>query len=447
MKETKFAELKNNINTPNKNVWHIIIGGTIGNLAEWYNFLLYGYLASVISQLFFPAQNKLMALSLTFTVFALSFLIRPFGGILFGWIGDTYGRQRALIISLIMMAIPTLLIGCLPTYNSIGIISPILLCIFRICQGLSAGGEHTGSAIYIAEYAPATRRAFWVSTVPASAALGILISSTISLLIISGFSQEHLLKWGWRVAYFAGTLLCIISIIIRIKMPETPYFQKIRQRKLTERTPIAKLIKDPDTIKSLLIVMGLASSWGIFYQILFIWMPTYLTQLQHMSNSLTLQINSIYILCFACLIICVGYFANYMKYKFILILSCIAMILLAYPLFIMLASGYLWQVHIAMAIFTIIFSLYIPTAFVIMIESFPTQIRYTGVSLGFNIGLAIFGGTCPLVVTWLIKITENNLSPAFYMMLAATLALLTAYYINLHCFFSLPSDNRRSDSF
>src|SRR5665213_3032574 len=112
----------------NKKIWHIIIGGAIGNLTEWYDFLLYGYLASVIAQLFFPLQNKLMSLTLTFTVFALSFFVRPFGGILFGWIGDTYGRQRALIISLIMMAVPTFLIGCLPTYKSIGIASPILLC-------------------------------------------------------------------------------------------------------------------------------------------------------------------------------------------------------------------------------------------------------------------------------------------------------------------------------
>lgn len=137
--------------TTNKKIWHIIIGGTIGNFTEWYNFLLYGYLAATISQLFFPSHHQLI---LAFTVFALSFLVRPFGGILFGWIGDTYGRQRALIISLIMMAVPTFLIGCLPTYDNIGIVSPILLCVLRLCQGLSAGGEHTGSAIYIAEYAP-----------------------------------------------------------------------------------------------------------------------------------------------------------------------------------------------------------------------------------------------------------------------------------------------------
>ncbi len=414
----------------NKNIWHIIIGGTIGNLTEWYNFLLYGYLASIISQLFFPTQNTLLSLTLAFTVFAISFFVRPFGGILFGWIGDTYGRQRALVISLIMMAVPTFLIGCLPTYQTIGIASPLLLCVFRICQGLSAGGEHTGSAVYVAEYAPPTRRALWVSTVPTSAALGVLISSTTALLLVNSFSPEQLLSWGWRVGYWIGTLLCLISIFLRISLPETPNFQKIQHKKLNKRFPISTLIKNPTTRKNLLIVFCLASSWGVFYQVLFIWMPTYLTHIQHFNRNIGLQVNSWCILLFACLIIGVGFFADYIKRKYILFFSCIAMIVLAYPLFTLLSSGNLLKVYIAMGIFTVIFSLYLPTAFVCMVEAFNTEIRYTGLSFGFNVGLAIFGGTCPLIMTWLIEVTGNNSAPAFYMIAAAIVALLTTWHIH-----------------
>ena len=245
----------------NKKMWHIIIGGTIGNLTEWYNFLLYGYLASVISQEFFPSSNELLSLTLTYTIFALSFLVRPIGGILFGWIGDTYGRQRALVISLIMIAIPTFLIGCLPTYHTIGIASPILLCLFRILQGLSAGGEHTGSAVYLAEHAPANKRTLWVSTVPTSAALGILFSSAVSLLLVSAFSSEELLAWGWRVGYWFGTLLCIVSIALRIGLPETPDFLKTHPNKdkSHQRYPLSALITDKNTRKNLLVVFGLAS--------------------------------------------------------------------------------------------------------------------------------------------------------------------------------------------
>lgn len=410
-------------------VLHIIIGGAIGNLNEWYNFLLYGYLAPVISQLFFPTQNKLISLTLTFTVFALSFFVRPLGGILFGWIGDTYGRQRALVLSIIMMTIPTLLIGCLPTYKHIGLWSPILLCVFRICQGLSAGGEHTGSAVYLAEYAPPGRCSFWVSMVPSTVALGLLASSATALILVNSFTPERLLSWGWRMGYAIGVLLCIISLTLRITMPETPIFQKIQKTSLVKRNVLSMLTKQSDARRSLWIVISLASTWGVIYQILFIWMPTYLIQVQHVSNSITLQMNSVYLLIFAGLILLMGYIADFIARKRMLVISCIATIVMAYPLFIMLSSGSLWQAYVAMAVFTLIFSAYVASSFVSMALLFHTQVRYTGLSFGFNMGLAIFGGTCPLIATWLIEITHNPTFPAFYVILAAASALLTTRYI------------------
>lgn len=412
-----------------KKIGMIIIGGTIGNLTEWYNFLLYGYLASVISELFFPSQNKLLSLTLAFTIFALSFFVRPFGGILLGWIGDTYGRQRALILSLVMMGIPTFLISCLPTYDQIGVWSPILLCIFRICQGLSAGGEHTGSAVYLAEYAPPAKRSLWISIVPSSAALGILFSSTVALFIVNIFTPEQLIAWGWRTGYWLGTLLCLISILFRVALPETPIFQKIQKEKGQKRYSISVLIKDLAARKKLLILIALASAQGIFYQMLFIWMPTYLTHFQHLDHHLALQINSLFIFCLACLTVCVGYFADRIQRKSLLSLSCILMLFLAYPLFSMLSANDLWQIYIAMGIFTLIFSIYLPIAFAIMVELFEPKIRYTGFSFGFNLGIAIFGGTCPLIATWLIELTKNTSAPAFYMMLASVFALFTSTYV------------------
>lgn len=408
----------------NKKIWHIVIGGTVGNITEWYNFLLYSYLATVISKEFFPLENELLSLTLTFTLFALSFIVRPIGGILFGWIGDTYGRQRALLISLCMMAIPTFIIGCLPTFKSIGILSPILLCVCRILQGLSAGGEHTGSAIYMAEHAPESRRALWITTVPTSAALGILFSSAMSLLIVSSFSSEQLLAWGWRVGFWIGTLFCLGSIFLRVGLPETPAFLKSHEKKAHKRYPISALLNNKAMLKNLFIAMVLAGSWGIFYQILFIWMPTYLNHFLHLSKSLSLQINSAYLLLFACLVLGVGYLADRLNLKMLLTSACMAMLIAAYPLFLLLSSGHLLHICIALTIFTLIFSVYLPTAFICMIDLFSVDIRYTALSLGFNTGLAIFGGTCPLVVTWLIEITGKNTAPATYMILAAVFALL-----------------------
>lgn len=404
---------------------HIIIGGTIGNITEWYNFLLYAYLASVISPLFFPSQNELLSLTVTFTVFALSFFVRPLGGLFFGWIGDTYGRQRALIVSLVMMGIPTLLIGCLPTFDSIGVTSSILLCVFRIFQGLSAGGEHSGSAIYVAEHASASRKTLWVSTVPASAAFGVLSSSLGSLLIVHSFTHAQLLAWGWRVGYWVGTLLCLISILLRIHLPETQDFEIAKKAVNEKRLPLTAVFKNPEVLKKLLIVFSLAGVWGIVYQTLFIWMPTYLTDIQHLSQANALQVNSVSILLFGCLVLLAGYCADYTGAKLLLVISSLAMLIFAYPLFAMLSYPSLWKVYMAMALFALIFSFYVSSAFIIMVESFAVSIRYRALSFGFNAGLAIFGGTCPLIATFLIALTQNHNAPAFYLMLAALTALLT----------------------
>ena len=409
-----------------KKTAHIILGGAIGNLAIWYNFLLYGYLAFVISPLFFPTQNKCLSLMLTFTVFSLSFFARPFGGILFGWIGDHYGRQRALFFSLILMAIPTFFIGCLPTYHHIGIASPTLLCIFRTLQGLSAGGEDTGAAIYLAEHAPTKRRTLWVSTVPATAAIGILISSAAALWIVNHFTHTQLFSWGWRVGFWSGALLCLVSLSLRLKLPETPYFQKIQIEAGTNRFPVLFLIKDPQALRGCLLVFCLASAWGVLYQILFIWMPTYLMHAQQVSNTTALQINTFFMLCFTGLILVFGYIADYISRRLLLTLTCSTLLIFAYPLFILLASGSLWQIYFAMGVLTLLFSIFIPAAFVCMLEAFKTQARYTGLSLGFNLGLAIFGGTSPLILTGLIHLTHNMLSPALYFMLFVAVGLFSA---------------------
>lgn len=412
----------------NKKIWQIILGGTIGNLSEWYNFLLYGYLATVISDEFFPAKSPLVSITLTFTVFAISFLARPVGGIIFGWIGDTYGRQRSLFISLFMMLIPTVLIGCLPTYKTIGIASPILLCVFRVFQGLSAGGQHTGSAVYIAEHAPPRRRTLWVTTIPTSAALGVLFSSALSFIIVSIFTPEQLVAWGWRVGYLIGTILCIISIVLRIGLPETPDFEQTHESKAHPK-PVLSFFSDPAMLKKLLLTLILSGSWGVFYQILFIWMPTYLNRFQHWNNDVTLRINSIYLFIFAFLILAGGYLADRINRNILLVISSMAMLILAHPLFNMLSSGDIHKIQIAMFIFTIIFGLFLPVAFISMLEMFDTQCRYTGFSLGFNTGLAIFGGTCPLVSTWLIEVTGNVTAPAFYLMIAAASSLVISFMI------------------
>lgn len=410
----------------NQSVLRIIVGGTIGNVTEWYNFMLYGFLAPVISNLFFPTNNKLLSLSFTFTLFAVSFLVRPIGGMLFGWIGDVYGRQRALLASLMLMSVPTFLIGCLPTYATLGVISPILLCVLRVCQGLSAGGEHTGSAVYVAEYAPQSRRSFWVSSVPVSAAIGLLFSNIVSLIIVNSFTEQELLSYGWRSGYWVGTLLCIISLYLRYYLPESPFYEKLERQHKVDRAPVSTLFTDKVTRKNFFLVFLLASCYGVFYQIIFIWMPTFLAEFSHRSSHFALQVNAVFMLLFVCLMLTAGWVADRISRKKIVVLSGAALFLGAYPAFTMLSSGATLPILVAMSWLTLSFSFSFPTAFVMMLESFQTRVRYTGLSLSYNLGLALFGGTCPLLVTWLIHLTGNTVAPAFYMMLCALLTMVLA---------------------
>lgn len=410
----------------NQSILRIIVGGTIGNVTEWYNFMLYGFLAPVISNLFFPTHNKILSLTFTFTLFAVSFLVRPLGGILFGWIGDVYGRQRALLASLLLMSVPTLLIGCLPTYATAGVISPILLCLLRVCQGLSAGGEHTGSAVYVAEYAPANQRSLWVSSSPVSAAIGLLFSNIVSLIIVNSFTEQELLSYGWRSGYWFGTLLCLLSLYLRYYLPESPFYEKLERQHKIDRAPISTLFTDRVTRKNFFLVFMLASCYGVFYQIIFIWMPTYLTEFSHRTSHFALQVNAIFMLIFVCLMLIAGWLADHVDRKKIVVVTAAALFLGAYPAFMMLSSGASLQIFIAMAWLTLSFSFSFPTVFVMMVESFQTKVRYTGLSLSYNLGLALFGGTCPLLVTWLIQLTGYSVAPAFYMMFFALLTMLLA---------------------
>ena len=207
-----------------KQILTIIMGGAIGNLIEFYNFLLYAFFAHDISSLFFPTQDKVISLILAFSLFALGFISRPVGSLLFGYIGDKYGRRHSLVLSLYMMAVPTFLIAWLPTYQSWGLASPLLLVLFRIMQGIAIGGEYTGSAIFLGEHAPAKTRGLWVSCIPSTTALGVLSGSVVALLAAKILTHEQLLAWGWRVPFMLGALLCLLGVLLRRYLPETPVF-------------------------------------------------------------------------------------------------------------------------------------------------------------------------------------------------------------------------------
>ncbi len=404
----------------------ILFGSAIGNAIEWYNFLVYGVLSHYIATLFFPHENKYLSLILTFAVFAIGFLARPIGAFIFGIIGDKKGRKTALLVSINLMILSTILMAILPTYYQVGILAPILLLLFRILQGISVGGEYTSSIVYIGEHANNNKRGFYISFMPLTITLGILLGTIVSLIFISCLSHETMLRSGWRIVFLLGAVFGIVGIFARKKLPETDTFEKLKCDNLIASHPIKTLIQKHRV--KLLLSFIIVACYGIQYQILYIWMNQYLHHTLNIENTTALTVILINLILFVVLSPIYGMLVDKFSSEKIL-LSCVNLdIVIVYPLFLLLNTGYLLNIYIATLFLTLIFtgvSVSLPT---FLVDYFPANLRLSGISVSYNLAFAIFGGTSPLVATWLINLTHNLYMPGFYLIFSSICALAALLY-------------------
>jgi MFS family permease len=221
------------IATRDYRIWHIISASSVGTMIEWYDFYIFGSLATVISPLFYPQGNNTIALIAYLSTFAVGFVVRPFGALFFGRIGDLVGRKYAFLVTLLIMGGATALIGFLPTYATIGIAAPIILLVIRVLQGLALGGEYGGAAVYVAEHVPDERRGFYTSFIQITATLGLFISLVVILLIQNIMTREAFTSWGWRLPFIVSIVLVAVSLYIRLRLKESPIFQHIKSTGMT----------------------------------------------------------------------------------------------------------------------------------------------------------------------------------------------------------------------
>jgi len=373
--------------------FRIIFASGIGNIVEWYNFLLYAYLAVVISQLFFPELALKRALVLSFLLFAVGFLARPIGAFGFGLLGDLWGRQKTLLASQALMTLASLGICFLPTYATAGIYAPILLALLRLLQGISVGGEHTTALTYIAEMAPVKQRGLWVSVIPAATAFGILLSS---LTIYGGlmlFDSARLLAWGWRVCFCTGFLISLFGLWLRWRLPESRRFLELKQDAVKRQTGFKLL--DRHYCKQIFWVMGLVVSQAFFYQLFYIWNPSFFQIFLHLSMSTALLLNGGNMLVFTLAIILGGALSDHFRRRPVLTLMSSALlvaVLWFYSIWVHLAV--LWLL-LGLSIISIIFGIYLGAVSVVFAEVFPARIRVFLLSLVFNFPFAIVGGFTP----------------------------------------------------
>lgn len=394
-----------------------IAAGIAGNVMEWYDFAVYGYFAPTIGAHFFPADSQIASLLSAFGVFAAGFLMRPFGGMVFGHVGDRLGRKTALLVSVAAMAVPTFCIGVLPDHARIGVAASVLMVALRLVQGLAVGGEYTSSVVYLAEGAPAARRGFMASWSVFGAVAGILLGSAAGAVVTSLLPPAAMQAWGWRVPFLLGISVGLAGVVIRRHLVETAP----PAGTAAATSPVVEAFRAH--WPAMLRVAGFNVLNGVAFYLLFVYGATWLTEVVRLDAGRALQINTISMLVLLVLIPLAGALSDRIGRKPPLVAACTLLFVLAWPLF--------WLMHhpdprMALAgqvAFALPIALFLGVGPVAMTELFPARVRCSAVSIGYNLALAIFGGTTPLVATWLIHATGDPLAIAWYLMAAAAVSL------------------------
>lgn len=405
-----------------KKVRKAIIAGSIGNVMEWYDWSIYGFFASTISKQFFPSKDPYASLLATFAVFAVGFVMRPLGSLVFGPYGDRVGRRKALALSVILMAIGTFLIGVLPTHAQVGILAPILLVVVRLIQGFSAGAEWGGSTSFLVEYAPKSRRGLYGSWQQFSTGAGLLVGSVVATIIISSMSTPALEAWGWRIPFIIGIMLGIVGLYLRMKIEDTPKFKEAEASHNISKQPLREMFRKHPV--KILKAIGFTMSWTVSYYIFLTYLPTYIKTVVHMSFAAAMASNVIVLIFFLILVPLMGMWSDKIGRKPLLILSCLGFAILSYPVFLLLNHGGFLFILLPQFIFAIFEAMFSGPGPAAIAEMFPTRVRNSSLSVGYNIGVALFGGTAPFIATYLIHSTGNKLSPTFYVIACAIVTLL-----------------------
>ncbi|RII20575.1 Proline/betaine transporter [Streptomyces sp. YIM 130001] len=408
---------------------------SLGNGMEWFDFGIYSYLASTIGHVFFPSGSDTAQLLSSFATFAVAFLVRPLGGMFFGPMGDKVGRKKVLAVTMIMMAVGTFAIGLIPSYASIGFWAPVLLIFFRLVQGFSTGGEYGGASTFLAEYAPDKRRGFFGSFLELGTLGGYVGAAGLVTALTAILGDATMEDWGWRVPFLVAGPFGLIGLYLRMRLDETPAFKKLEDSSTHRASEGASAVETTVTgdlkrifseqLSRLILCICLVGAYNIVNYMLLSYMPTYLSDEMgyEESHGLLLLIATMVVLML--IINQVGRLSDHFGRKPLLTVGMLGFLVLSAPAFLLVQQGSVVAVLGGMMMLGLSLVCLLGTMSAALPALFPTQVRYGGLAVGYNLSASLFGGTTPLVVTAMISVTGTDMFPAYYAMGASLIGLIS----------------------
>lgn len=396
-----------------------VVAATIaGNVLEWYDFAVYGYFAAAIGRQFFPADDPTTSLIAALGVFAAGFLARPLGGILFGHVADRMGRRPALLASVVLMVVPTVLIGLLPTHAQIGLAAPVLLLLLRLLQGLSVGGEYATSIVYSTEHAPAARRGLVACSSGLGAIGGMLLGSGVGAAVSALLLSEGVDAWGWRIPFLLGIPLGLIGLFLRRGLEETAPPAPAQPG---HGIPLIATVRGhwPELLR----IMALLAVSSTGFYLLFVYSVTYLNAVLHESMRLAFDVNTVSVALLLLTYPAGAALSDRVGRRPVLGGFALLTLLAAWPLYALLHSPDPMTVLLAQCGFALVLGPFLGAIPVVLVEAFPRSLRCSAASLAYNVTMAIFGGLAPAAATWLIARTGQDMAPAMMMMATAAISL------------------------
>jgi MFS family permease len=456
-------------------IWQVITASAVGTMIEWYDFYIFGSLAVTISPLFYPEGNDTLALIAYLSTFAVGFVVRPFGALFFGRIGDIVGRKYAFLVTLLIMGGATATIGFLPTYATIGIAAPIILLVLRVLQGLALGGEYGGAAVYVAEHVPDEKRGFYTSFIQITATLGLFMSLIVILLVQNAMSRETFNAWGWRVPFLISIFLVGISLYIRVRMKESPIFQQIKTAGMTSSKPLVEAFTKWENLKRVLIsLFGATAGQGVVWYTGQFYALFYLQTVLKVNGRSAQYIIAIALLMAMPLFVVMGSLSDRIGRKWIMMAGCLLAAVSYMPIYhamqrvagseVVTATSKRNETTGAVSLtpqtmvngelqpakevlpysefgafirepiaWKLILLVFVQVFFVTMVygpiaaylvEAFPAKIRYTALSLPYHIGNGVFGGLLPVIGLWVVANTGNIYAGLYYPIIVASITFV-----------------------